>query len=61
MFPLDYKLYKYKENYKKFKNIHNNIPEIIYWDFENNYYIQNKILSITDDWETKENITKFFT
>jgi hypothetical protein len=60
MFPADYKLNKYKENYNKFKNIHKNIPEIISWEFENNYYVQKIILDTIDNWRTKENIKKFF-
>lgn len=60
IFPVDYELHRYQENYKNFINIHNNIPEIIFWDFEHNYYIQNKILNTIDNWGSKENIKKFF-
>lgn len=41
-------------------NVHKNIPEILQWNFDDNYFVQQKIQNIQDDWGNNENIELFF-
>ena len=50
IFPKWYDLNNYKNNYEKLSQIHSNIPEIISWNNDWNYYIQNKIKNSIDNW-----------
>ena len=60
IFPKWYDLNNYKNNYEKLSQIHSNIPEIISWDNDWNYYIQNKIKNTVDNWSSDNKINNFF-
>lgn len=60
IFPKEYDIKKYKNNYDIFMNVHKNIPEILQWNFDDNYFVQQKIQNIQDDWGNNENIELFF-
>ncbi len=60
IFPKHYNLKKYKNNYEKYLNVHKNIPKILEWNIKDNYFIQEKIQNIQDDWGNNKNIEIFF-
>lgn len=60
IFPKQYNLKKYKNNYEKYLNVHKNIPKIIEFNFDDNYFVQEKIQNIQDDWASNKNIEIFF-
>lgn len=60
IFPKQYNLKKYKNNYEKYLNVHKNIPKILEFNFDDNYFVQEKIQNIQDNWGNEKNIEIFF-
>lgn len=60
IFPREYDLENYQNNYDRFSLVHKNIAKILEWNFDDNYFVQEKIINSVDDWTSDENIELFF-